>query len=108
MIRAEYPEARISVGSVAGTSGSQSYQYLLGIVGSDIMPLVDAVSWHPFYGESPEHEELSDYWYAYPSMAQNIVDTARAHGFDGEFQVDELTWWPRSVSGDDHPLAAAV
>jgi hypothetical protein len=71
------------------------------------MPLVDVVSWHPFYGESPEHEEGRDYYYAYPSIVQNIKDTAIAHGFDGEYQVDELTWWTLYPSGESDPLAVS-
>jgi hypothetical protein len=104
VIREEYPEARIAVGAVSGIRHYDPYQYLLGIVESDVMPLVDVVSWHPFYGESPEHEELRDYYYDYPSIALDIMETATAHGFDGEFQVDELTWWTPHPFGDDHPL----
>jgi hypothetical protein len=107
VIREEYPGARISVGAVSGTRHSDPYQYLLGILESDILPLVDVLSWHPFYGESPEHDEVRDYYYAYPSIAQNIKDTAIAHGFDGEFQVDEIGWATPRPDGDDDPLAVS-
>jgi hypothetical protein len=54
------------------------------------MPLVDAISWHPMYGTSPEHQ--SEYYYNYPSLVQEIKDVASAHGFDGEYIVEELSW----------------
>ena len=103
VIREEYPEAKIVVGAVSGIRVSDAYEYLLTLLESDIMPLVDVVSWHPFYGESPEYEELRDYWYAYPSTVQQIKDVASAHGFDGEYQVDELTWWTTGTAPPDQP-----
>jgi hypothetical protein len=113
VIREEYPQAKISVGAVSGLSErhAEGYptakEYLYTLLQSDIMTLVDVVSWHPFYGESPEHDEVREYYYAYPSIAQTIKDTATAHGFDGEFQVDELTWWPPHPYGDDDPLVVS-
>jgi hypothetical protein len=103
VIREEYSEAKIVVGAVSGIRVSDAYEYLLTLLESDIMPLVDVVSWHSFYGESPEYEETRDYWYAYPSMVQQIKDVASAHGFDGEYQVDELTWWTTGTAPPDQP-----
>jgi hypothetical protein len=54
------------------------------------MPLVDGVSWHPFYGQSPEYEP--QYYYDYPATVQAIKDVASAHGFSGEYIVEEITW----------------
>jgi hypothetical protein len=92
VIREEYPEAKIVVGGVSGTRYNNAYEYLIAIIESDIMPLVDVVSWHPFYSDSPAYEEQRDYYYAYPAMVQEIKDTASAHGFDGEYQADEIGW----------------
>jgi hypothetical protein len=37
-------------------------------------------------------------------MVQEIKDTATAHGFDGEYQVDELSWWDTSETAPhDNP-----
>jgi len=93
VIREEYPEAKIQVGSII-LSGNTSQAYLFQIIESDIMPLVDVISWHPFYGDSPE--QSSSYYYAYPSIVQNIKDTAHAYGFTGEFEADEIVWRPHS------------
>lgn len=54
------------------------------------MPFVDGVSWHPFYGQSPEYEP--EYYYDYPSTVQEIKDVASAHGFKGEYIVEEIGW----------------
>jgi hypothetical protein len=94
VIRQEYPEARIQVGGVASTNlrSSGAYDYLFDLLESDIMPLVDVVSWHPMYGTSPEYDIFREYYYQYPSIVQEIKNVASAHGFDGEYEADELTW----------------
>jgi parallel beta-helix repeat protein len=94
IIRGEYPEAKIQVGGTAGLGYPGPRDYLFNIIDSDIMPLVDVVSWHPFYGDSPEFN--SDYYYAYPSIVQQIKDIASSHGFVGEYEADEMNWRPFS------------
>lgn len=86
-IHQEYPEAKIVVGP---TVLFYENDYLMGILESDLMPLVDGVSWHPFYGQSPEYE--AEYYYDYPSIVQEIKDVASAHGFSGEYIVEEIGW----------------
>jgi len=90
VIRLEYPDAMIQVGGVAGLGNPYGQAYLFSIIESDIMPLVDIVSWHPFYGNSPEID--AGYYFAYPSIVQNIKDTAASHGFTGEYAGEEITW----------------
>lgn len=104
VIREVHPEAKIAVGAVSGLRVQESQDYLFALLESDIMPLVDVISWHPLYSESPEYDEARDYWYAYPSLVQEIKDTANAHGFEGEYQVDELSWWDTSETAPhDNP-----
>lgn len=93
VIRQEYPEAKIVVGAVAECE----HDYLFGLLESDVMPLVDSISWHagPRYGLG--YDEISEYYYEYPSIVQEIKDVASAHGFTGEYIVEELIWW---TSGD--------
>ncbi len=99
VIRQEYPEAQIVVGSVTPLFegppfySKNSLEYLFGILESDIMPLIDVVAWH-IGGPSPEpkYECFGDYYYRYPSIVQEIKDIAAAHGFEGEFIADELNW----------------
>ncbi|MEW6716378.1 MAG: right-handed parallel beta-helix repeat-containing protein [Chloroflexota bacterium] len=92
VIRQEYPDAKIVVGSTMPQAVPGSRQYLLTILSSDIMPLVDVVAWHPG-GPSPEYEYWREYYYIYPSLVQEIKDLASAHGFNGEYSADEMVWW---------------
>ncbi len=98
VIRQEYPEARIQVGGTTGLSNPDSQAYLFAILESDVMSLVDVVSWHPFYGESPESHP--EYYANYPALVQNIMDVASAHGFTGEYEADEMNW--RSSTDSSH------
>jgi len=93
VIRQEYPEATVEVGGTTNPSGAESRSYLFGILSSDIMPLVDAVSWHMGPSVSPEYELWRAYYYEYPSLVQEIKDVASSNGFTGEYIADELTWW---------------
>lgn len=90
IIRDTCPHARIVVGSTAYLRNSESY--LLAIVRSDLMPLVDVVAWHSMFGSSPAHPEHSGFYYSYPAIVQRIKDEAIAHGFSGEFRGDEIVW----------------
>jgi hypothetical protein len=85
----EFPEAKIVI-SVAGTSSEQTRDYLFGLLNSDMLPLVDVVSWHPMYGTSPVYETA--YYNNYAAFVQEIRDVAHAHGFQGEFWATELLW----------------
>jgi parallel beta-helix repeat protein len=100
-IRQEYPEAKIQVGSTSGLSNPDSEAYLFSLLESSIMPLVDIVAWHPFYGNSPQYD--AEYYYAYPSMVQEIKDVASAHGFNGGYQADEMGWRTPENSVPDDP-----
>jgi len=92
VIRQEYPEAKIVVGSVSNTAFPWPMEYLMGVLNSDIISEVDVIAWHPMYGTSPEDPFYRDYYYEYPDLVQTIKDTAAANNFKGEFQADELTW----------------
>lgn len=92
VIREIDPEAKIIVGSVSGFNNPASQVYLYEILQSDVMSMVDVVSWHPFFGASPQFDDVSEYYYEYPSLVQKIKDLASAHGFVGEYSADELTW----------------
>jgi len=95
VIREEYPEAKIVAGATS------DLEYFLEFIQSDAMPLVDAISWHPIYGQSPEHKP--EYYYNYPSVIQEIKDVASAHGFKGEFIADELNWLTPLTAIPGHP-----
>jgi len=92
VIRAEDPNAKIVVGAVADLRQAPFREYFFDLIKSDVMPLVDGISFHSMYGISPEYDILKQYYYEYPSLIQEIKDTASAHGFNGEYIVEELTW----------------
>ncbi len=91
VIRQEYPQAKIVVGATNYLGQPDSQDYLFKILNSDIMPLIDIISWHPMYGTSPEFD--SAYYTSYPSIVQEIKNTASVHGFNGTYEADELTWF---------------
>lgn len=103
VIRQEYPEAKIAVGAVSGLHSPDIQKYLMAIAGSDIMPIVDVISWHPFYGASPAYADVAEYYNTYPSLVQQIKTLASASGFDGEYRADELTWRIPAFKNPDHP-----
>jgi len=103
VIREEYPEAKIVVGGTSNLRWSDAHEYLLGILRSDIMPLVDVVTWHPMYGTAPDYDDYSQYYYEYPSIVQEIKDVASAHGFQGEYIADELNWRTPSSYHEHEP-----
>ncbi len=93
VIRQEYPQAKIVVGSISYIRQTQQYSYLFNILRSEIMSLVDVVAWHPMYGTSPAYDEEKQYFYEYPSIVQQIKNVSSSYGFRGEYRGDELTWW---------------
>jgi hypothetical protein len=92
VIREIDPEAKIIVGGTSGLASPNSREYLFKILQSDVMPMADVISWHPFFGDSPQYDHVREYYYSYPSLVQQIKDLASAHGFKGEYRADELTW----------------
>jgi hypothetical protein len=97
VIRDEYPEAKIVVGSII-LPDQYGQDYLYHLIQSDVMPLVDVIAWHPMFGTSPENKDEREYYYAYPGMTEDIKETAITHGFQGEFRGDEIGW----CSPDEH------
>jgi len=95
VIRDEYPEALIKVGGVTPFADTEQggKDYFFRLLESDIMPLVDAISWHVDQNTSlPNEIELQRYYDEYPSLVQEIKDTAASHGFAGEYIADEVVW----------------
>ena len=92
VIRREDPQAKIVIGAVACVGmEQQGFEYLRAIAGSDVMPLVDVISWHPFDGASPD-TSLRDYYYEYPDLVGSVRDTAARNGFTGEYMASEMQW----------------
>jgi Glycosyl hydrolase family 1 len=104
IIRADDPEAKIVVGGSTNLLDQGPRDYLFGVLESDVMPLVDGVAIHPMYGPSPEYDDVRQYYYDYPSLVQQIKDTAAAHGFTGEYFAEEMVWrTAENAGGPDEP-----
>ena len=82
--------SRRPVQSGAGTGWRNAFdrEYLFAILDSDVMPLVDAISWHPFYNNRADET----YYQTYPDLVGQIRARAEAHGFQGEYIAEEMGW----------------
>jgi len=89
VIRQEDPEAMVVLAPVVLFF---AHDYLFTILRSDILPMFDVISWHPFYGAAPDIPLFGNYYFEYPSIVQEIQQTASANGFQGEYWGTELTW----------------
>lgn len=92
VIRAADPAAKVVVGAVSYLMNPYSQAYIDTIIQSDVLPMVDVISFHPMFGTSPEHEEHRDYYYAYPQIVRDFQRDAHANGFTGAFRADEIYW----------------
>jgi len=100
VIREEDPEAKIVIGALSGEwvnnypgyGASERYNisadYIKEILGSDIAPIIDVISWHPFYGTRPD----DPYYQNYPQMVEEIKEFAVSNGFKGEYLAEEISW----------------
>lgn len=91
VIHEEYPEAKVVIPS---NVVFYARDYLFSVLNSDIMPLVDAVDWETMPTGGPYDESWRAFYSVYPSLVQEIKDTASAHGFRGEYRASQLLWWP--------------
>jgi len=101
VIREEDPQALIKVGGTTPFIEPGEEAYFFRLLESDIMPLVDAISWHAVHNvdlagnielQSYDNIKLQRYYDEYPSLVQEIKDTAASHGFAGEYIADEVVW----------------
>lgn len=90
VIRELDPQAKIVIGEVTPLDETGSYDYLLQILNSDLMPEVDGIAWHGSSGLSLDYKP--DFYRAYPTWIENIVSTAQNNGFGGQFLTTELHW----------------
>ena len=100
VIREVDPDAKIIINGVSGNweYGFPGYgenqrfslelSYLEELLQSGVAPLVDGISWHPFYGTLP----TDPYYRDYPEFVGKIKEMAEENGFTGEYYADELLW----------------
>lgn len=114
IIREIDPNAKIVLISTSNYVNLPCQDYSNLILESDILSMADAISLHTVNNDaSPEF--LSDYYYGYEEMWQQIKTKAEAHGFSGEYYADELNYrseYSLSVlqpePGNYHPYAPEV
>ncbi|MFC1525551.1 T9SS type A sorting domain-containing protein [Candidatus Latescibacterota bacterium] len=97
----EDPQAKIVTGPVVLYFGQD---HLFTLLRSDVIQLFDVISTHPLYDmapdtefNSPEHRDVSkpslaEYYYLYPSIIEDIRQTAAAHGFQGEYWGEDVEY----------------
>jgi len=90
VIRQTDSEAEIIIGEVTPLIWPDSIKYLFGILESDVLPLVDGISWHAAGWASPEFK--AEEYYRYQSLLHEIMDMATANGFTGRFWATEMHW----------------
>lgn len=100
VIREEDPGAKVVIGSLGGDwidrypgygeflRYSVNEDNIKKLLSPDIAPLIDVVSWHPFYGTEPDDQ----YYQNYPQMIKELKEFAVSNGFKGEFLAEELSW----------------
>lgn len=76
------------------------------------MPLVDGITWH-VHGIYPETGrwagvDFPEGYYEYPSIVQEIIDIASAHGFEGEYIADEIQWLSGKKADPGEPLYSEI
>lgn len=100
VIREEDSEAKIVIGALTGEWVNEypgygefgrysiSADYVKEFLGADVAPIIDAISWHPFYLNRPD----DPYYQNYPQMVEEIKEFAASNGFKGEYFADEIKW----------------
>jgi len=87
-IREADPEAKIVIGEITPLWGCNGLDYLLALLDSDILSMVDGIAWH-WGGASPELQ--TEFYYRYPELTREIRELAKEGGFEGELLAEEIT-----------------
>ncbi len=114
IIREIDPDAKIVLVSTSSYVGRETQEYSQYILESDIVQLADAISLHTVNNDaSPVF--LSDYYYGYDAMWDDIKATAENNGFTGEYYADELNYRSdyslgtlQPEPGDYHPYQPEI
>jgi hypothetical protein len=89
VIRQEDPQARVVT---APNVLFFDLDYLLTVLGSDVAPMFDVISWHGIYDVTPDNRVYGDYYDEYPRILEQIKDIASVNGFVGEYWGTEITY----------------
>jgi hypothetical protein len=108
------PQAKIVLVSTGSYIDENTQEYSLKILRSDVVALADAISLHTVNNDaSPVFH--SEYYYGYDAMWNNIKQIAKANGFHGEYDADELNYRSnyslnslQPETGDYHPYEPEI
>jgi len=84
VIREEYPEAKIVIGS---PTPEETPSFIYGVL-DRAGPIFDVVGWHPWYNPDPTRKEFLEY----PEFLQDFKKECEARGFNGQYMATEWTW----------------
>ncbi len=90
IIRRNDPAVKIIIGAATGYNNPDSQEYTDMFVNSDLACQADVIDIHPMYGVSPE--SLSEYYYNYDNLLNELKNEAFENGFRGEFLSNEMGW----------------
>ena len=102
IIRQEDPNAKIVVGAITPLHELGAKEYFFTILSSDLMPLVDGVSFHGVSPKTSPEYEVDDY-YDYPDLLQEIKGVASSNGFTGEYMAAELHYRTEETYHEHEP-----
>lgn len=105
VIRAESPHAKILLGSVGGEwlpwkdergrdRGDHiriRYEYLKSVLEKGVVPHIDVIAWHPFYGTQPDDPLYRNY----PQEVTELKIFAEKLGFKGSYMATEFAYWAK-------------
>jgi hypothetical protein len=103
VIRQEDPQAKVALAPYVLYFARED---VFTILRSDVIPMLDVIQWHGIYDVAPNNVFYGNYYYEYPSIIEEIKQTASANGFQGEYWGTELTWCSEefpSCHSPDHP-----
>jgi hypothetical protein len=83
VVREEYPEAKI----VMGSRWRRDAEAILAIL-DEVGPIFDVVAWHPWYQADVASKDFIEY----PGWVRNLKKDCEARGFRGEYMATEWTW----------------
>ena len=64
-------------------------EYLKNLIATGVVNQINAISWHPFYGNIPS----DDYYQTYPDFVSEIKAQAASEGFTGEYFAEEIKYY---------------
>jgi len=103
IIREEDPDAKISLGGMAGVPGITKPDWLRKCLEQDVLKLVDAIGWHVYSCYAP----VSSQYRNYPEIIRDFQKEAEAAGFRGVYMMSE--YWigaPYPTPGERKPYEA--